>query len=75
MALVCHYETIIPNLMILKQINLNYFDSKLQLNIVAHMYENGNGIDKNIDKAIYWYEQTAKQGCQNAQIKLKNLRK
>ncbi|GET04723.1 kinase-like domain-containing protein [Rhizophagus clarus] len=32
------------------------------------MYENGKGITKDINKAIYWYEKAAKKGYQKAQI-------
>ncbi len=32
----------------------------LQYNL-ALMYESGNGIKKNIDKAIYWYEKSKKR--------------
>jgi TPR repeat protein len=39
------------------------------------MFETGNGTDKNIDDAIYWYKKSAKQGDQNAQNKLKKLKK
>jgi len=31
------------------------------------MYEIRDGIEKNIDKAIYWYEKSTKHGYQNAQ--------
>jgi TPR repeat protein len=33
------------------------------------MYENGNGITKDIDKAIYWYEKSAKQGRKSRRTK------
>ena len=39
------------------------------------MYENGNGIVKDIDQAIYWYEKSAEQGNQDAQNKLEKLLK
>ena len=42
---------------------------------LAFMYENGEGIIKDIDKAIYWYEKSAKQGDQDAQAKLEKLLK
>jgi TPR repeat protein len=31
------------------------------------MYEYGEGVTKDIDKALYWYEKSAKQGNQGAQ--------
>jgi TPR repeat protein len=36
-------------------------NSIIQYNI-AFMYENGQRIVKNINKAIYWYEKSAEQG-------------
>jgi TPR repeat protein len=39
------------------------------------MYENGDGIKKDINQAIYWYEKSAKQGDNDAQNKLEELRK
>jgi TPR repeat protein len=38
------------------------------------MYENGDGVDKNIKKAIYWYKESAKQGNENSLIKLEQLK-
>ena len=38
------------------------------------MYKNGIGIEKDINQAIYWYEQSAKQGYQDAQNKLNTLK-
>ena len=35
----------------------------------------GDRIEKDINQAIYWYEQSAKQGFQNAQDQLKRLKK
>ncbi|PKK69042.1 hypothetical protein RhiirC2_749090, partial [Rhizophagus irregularis] len=37
------------------------------------MYENGEGIVKNIDQAIYWYKKSAEQGDQDARNKLEEL--
>jgi TPR repeat protein len=42
---------------------------------LAFIYENEEGIGKNINKAIYWYEKSAEQGNQNAQNRLKKLKK
>ncbi|GET04684.1 kinase-like domain-containing protein [Rhizophagus clarus] len=42
---------------------------------LGNMYENGVGITKDIDKAIYWYEKSAKKGYQSAQNKLENFKK
>jgi TPR repeat protein len=39
------------------------------------MYENGNGIAKDVGKAIYWYKKSAEQGNQGAQDRLKILQK
>jgi TPR repeat protein len=39
------------------------------------MYENGNGIKKDIKQAIYWYEKSSEQGDEDAKNKLKNLKK
>ncbi|GBC21976.2 kinase-like domain-containing protein [Rhizophagus irregularis DAOM 181602=DAOM 197198] len=49
--------------------------NKIRQYNLAIMYENGDGIEKNIDKAIYWYKQSVKQGHQDAQNKLKMLKK
>jgi TPR repeat protein len=38
---------------------------------LALSHENGDGIEKDIDQAIYWYEQS---GFQNAKSRLKNLK-
>ena len=48
-------------------------DDKDAQNNLAVLYENGDGIDKDIDKAIYWYKKSAEQGFQDAQNKLKIL--
>ena len=39
------------------------------------MYENGEGIVKDVEQAIYWYKKSAEQGYQGAQIKLEKLLK
>ncbi|UZO03820.1 uncharacterized protein OCT59_024221 [Rhizophagus irregularis] len=54
--------------------NLGHNDVHAQYNL-ALMYEKGDGITKYIDKAIYWYKKSAKQGNQDAQNKLKKLQK
>ncbi|RGB36183.1 hypothetical protein C1646_814180 [Rhizophagus diaphanus] len=40
---------------------------------LAIMYENGDGIKKDMNQAIYWYKKSAKQGYEYAQSKLKFL--
>ena len=35
----------------------------------AAMYEEGRGTDMNMKRALYWYEQAAKQGSVPAQLK------
>ncbi|GBC22494.2 kinase-like domain-containing protein [Rhizophagus irregularis DAOM 181602=DAOM 197198] len=40
---------------------------------LGNMYKNGDGIAKDIDKAIHWYKKAAEQGYQNAQNKLEIL--
>jgi len=52
----------------------NLRDEVAQYNL-AIKYEYGDGIEKDVDKAIYWYEQSAKQGYQSAQNKLKKLKR
>ena len=52
----------------------NLGNSVAQHNL-ACMYKNGVGIEKDINQAIYWYEQSAKQGDQDAQDQLKRLKK
>ena len=51
----------------------NLGNGNAQYNL-ALIYESGNGIEKNIDKAIYWYEKSAKQGHQNSQKQLEKLK-
>ena len=45
-----------------------------QFNLAA-CYEEGQGIEKDIDKAIFWYNEAAKQASRNATKKLEILRK
>ena len=40
------------------------------LNVIATYYETGNGVEKNFDKAIYWYTLAAEKGNTNAQYHL-----
>ena len=40
---------------------------------LAFMYKEGQGTEKNIDQAIYWYRKSAEQGNQSAQNKLETL--
>lgn len=35
---------------------------------LALMYQNGNGVEKDLEKAAYWYDKTAKQGDSEAQL-------
>ncbi|RGB36753.1 kinase-like domain-containing protein [Rhizophagus diaphanus] len=42
---------------------------------LALMYENGDGIERDINLANYWYKQSAGQGNQKAQNNLKKLRR
>ncbi|MBQ7577767.1 MAG: sel1 repeat family protein [Synergistaceae bacterium] len=39
-------------------------------NVMGTYYESGNGLEKNYDKAIYWYTKAAEQGNTNAQYHL-----
>jgi len=39
------------------------------------LYNSGVGIEKDINKAIYWYEQSAKQGDEDAKRYLEILKK
>lgn len=41
---------------------------------LALMYECGNGIEKNVGQAIYWYGKSAEQGDLDAQNKLETLK-
>ena len=50
----------------------NRGDSIAQYNL-AYMYENGEGIEKDIDQAIYWYKKAAEQGDKEAQKELKKI--
>ena len=38
-----------------------------------NVYYNGDGIDKDIGKAIYWFEKSAEQGDHDAKIELEKL--
>ena len=40
------------------------------LNVIGTYYESGNGLDKDYDKAIYWYTLAAEKGNNNAQYHL-----
>jgi hypothetical protein len=42
-------------------------DMKAQ-HFLALMYENGNGVEQDPERAAYWYEKTAKQGDREAQL-------
>lgn len=35
---------------------------------LALMYENGNGVERDLERAAYWYEKTAEQGDREAQL-------
>jgi TPR repeat protein len=37
------------------------------------MFEDGIGIEKNINQATYWYKKSSEQGDQDAQEKLNEL--
>ncbi|GES98810.1 kinase-like domain-containing protein [Rhizophagus clarus] len=56
----------------LNQSAANLGDSVAQYNL-GLMYENGDGIKKDLNQAIYWYEKSANQGNQDAQNGLENL--
>lgn len=47
-------------------------DAKAQYSL-GYMYEHGEGVKKNIDGAIKYYQLAAKQGHKNAQTALKNI--
>ena len=36
-------------------------------------YQDGLGVQKDLDKAIYWYKESASQGNQEAQIALEDI--
>lgn len=42
-------------------------DVKAQ-HFLALMYQNGNGVERDFEKAAYWYDKTAKQGDAEAQL-------
>ena len=44
-------------------------DAKAQ-NTVASYYETGRGVDRDYDKAMYWYSKAARKGITNAQYHL-----
>ena len=50
----------------------NLGDDFAQANL-GWMYEKGDGIEKNIDHAIYWYKESAKQEYKYAKNKLMGL--
>jgi len=45
-----------------------------QFNLALH-YENGRGVKKDIDKAIYWYEKAAENGDEDAPEAIESLKK
>jgi TPR repeat protein len=47
-------------------------DAWAQLNLGA-AYDNGIGIERDIDKALHWYQQAAEQGLAEAQFNLAHL--
>ncbi len=38
--------------------------------MLAKFYENGDGIEKNLEKAFYWYQKAAENGCGLAMLML-----
>ncbi|WP_456086387.1 tetratricopeptide repeat protein [Parabacteroides sp.] len=42
--------------------------------LLAEMYEKGNGVSKDIEKAKYWYQKAAEQGDEIATKRLKMLK-
>ncbi|GBB84168.1 hypothetical protein RclHR1_01080024 [Rhizophagus clarus] len=58
----------------LYQMAANLENDLAQYNL-ALMYENGDGIKKDINQAIYWYKKSAEQENEDAQCKLKVLLK
>ncbi|GET03243.1 kinase-like domain-containing protein [Rhizophagus clarus] len=51
----------------------NLEEEVAQINL-ALMYEKGDGITKDVNKAIYWYEKSAIQGCKKAKNSLERLK-
>jgi TPR repeat protein len=47
-------------------------DAYAQLNLGA-AYDNGIGVKRDLDKALYWYQQAAEQGVAEAQYNLAHL--
>lgn len=47
-------------------------DAWAQLNLGA-AYDNGIGVERNVDKALYWYQKAAEQGLAKAQFNLAHL--
>jgi len=52
---------------IIKRAEQGNADAQYEL---AGMYEDGNGIEEDIDKAVYWYTKAAEQGLADAQFEL-----
>lgn len=42
---------------------------------MGYLYENGLGIETDLEAAIYWYEMASQDGMKNAWVKSKALRK
>ena len=40
---------------------------------LAFLYERGEGTEKNIDEAIYWYKKAMENGCQEVEKRLNSL--
>ncbi|GBC06008.1 hypothetical protein RclHR1_06550012 [Rhizophagus clarus] len=53
--------------------NLANLENMMTQYNLGEIYENGDGITKDIDKAIYWYEKSAKQGYKHARNKFEKL--
>jgi TPR repeat protein len=58
-----------------KHQNAANLGNEVAQNNLAVMYEVGDGITKDVDKAIYWYDKSAKQGYESAKTNLEILQK
>jgi len=45
-------------------------EHSMSQNNLATLYENGEGVEKNLEKAVYWYNKSTEKGNEIAQYNL-----
>ncbi|RGB40152.1 kinase-like domain-containing protein [Rhizophagus diaphanus] len=57
-----------------KAANLGIMEAQYELALIYEIGDGVIGVMKNINQAVYWYEKSAEQGYQDAQIRLKEIK-